>query len=151
MMTCRAWILGYNLKTKPEEIYRALLEASAYGTRKIIETFIASGIPINEIIVSGGAPMQNKLLLKILADVTRMEIKVADCPHSSAMGAAMYAAVAAGEENGGYATIQDASHYMAHLMTKTFLPTTTTRKLITASTPNTPYCTITSVMGIMTP
>ncbi|MBG0787497.1 MAG: ribulokinase [Anaerolineaceae bacterium] len=121
-------ILGYNLKTKPEEIYRALLEASAYGTRKIIETFIASGIPINEIIVSGGAPMKNKLLLKILADVTRMEIKVADCPHSSAMGAAMYAAVAAGEENGGYATIQDASQKMAHLMTKTFLPNNNDKK-----------------------
>jgi len=115
-------ILGYNLKTKPEEIYRALLEASAYGTRKIIETFIASGVPINEIIVAGGAPMQNKLLLQILADVTRMEIKVADCPHSSAMGAAMYATVAAGEENGGYATIQDASANMSHLMKKTFLP-----------------------------
>ncbi len=121
-------ILGYNLKTRPEEIYRAILEASAFGTRKIIETFIASGVPINEIIVAGGAPMQNKLLLKILADVTRMEIKVADCPHSSAMGAAMYAAVAAGVEKGGYSTIQDASANMAHLMNKTFLPNNNDKK-----------------------
>ena len=121
-------ILGYNLKTKPEDIYLALLEASAYGTRKIIETFIASGVPINEIIVAGGAPMQNKLLLKILADVTGMEIKVADCPHASAMGAAMYAAVAAGEENGGYATIQDASVNMAHLMKRSFLPNNNDKK-----------------------
>ena len=73
-------ILGYNLQTKPEEIYRAMLEATAFGTRKIIETFIASGVPINEIIMTGGAPMQNKLLLNILANVTGMEIKVADCP-----------------------------------------------------------------------
>lgn len=121
-------ILGYNLQTKPEEIYRAMLEASAFGTRKIIETFIASGVPINEIVVTGGAPMQNKLLLKILAEVTRMEIKVADCPHSSAMGAAMYAAVAAGTENGGYATIQDACKNMAHLMEKTFVPNNNDKK-----------------------
>jgi len=122
-------ILGYNLQTKPEEIYRAMLEATAYGTRKIIETFIASGVPINEIILTGGAPMQNQLLLNILANVTGMEIKVANCPHSSAMGAAMYAAVAAGEDQGGYASIEEASQNMAHLMSKTFLPNNNDKKV----------------------
>lgn len=121
-------ILGYSLATKPEEIYRALLEATTFGTRKIIETFIASGVPINEIIVTGGAPMQNKLLLNILASVTRMEIKVADCAYASAMGAAMYAAVAAGSERGGYDSIQDASKKMAHLKKESFIPNNNDKK-----------------------
>ncbi len=121
-------VLGYSLATKPEEIYRALLEATTFGTRKIIETFIASGVPINEIIVTGGAPMQNKLLLNILASVTRMEIKIADCPYSSAMGAAMFAAVAAGSKRGGYDTIQDASKNMAHLKKESFIPNNNDKK-----------------------
>lgn len=121
-------ILGYSLKTKPEEIYRALIEATTFGTRKIFETFIASGVPINEIIVTGGGPIKNSLLLSILANVTRMEIKVADSAYTSALGAAMYAAVAAGENRGGYATIQDASKKMAHLKSKTFIPSNNDKK-----------------------
>lgn len=121
-------ILGYNLKTKPEEIYRALLEATIFGTRKIFETFIASGVPINEIIVTGGGPIKNNLLLTILANVTRMEIKVADCEYTSALGSAMYAAVAAGENRGGYATIQDASKKMARLKSKTYIPNNNDKK-----------------------
>ncbi len=121
-------VLGYSLATKPEEIYRALLEATTFGTRKIFETFIASGVPINEIIVTGGEPTKNKLLMNILANVTRMEIKLADCPYTSALGSAMYAAVAAGSERGGYATIQDASKMMAHLQIRTYLPNNNDKK-----------------------
>ncbi len=122
-------ILGYSMATKPEEVYRAILEATAFGTRKIIETFIASGVPINEIVATGGLATRNPLLMKILANVTRMEIKMADCPYTSALGAAMYAAVAAGEEKGGYATIQDASHKMAHLKEETFVPNNADKKV----------------------
>jgi L-ribulokinase len=121
-------ILGYSLATKPEEIYRALLEATTFGTRKIFETFIASGVPINEIIVTGGEPARNKLLLTILANVTRMEIKVASSPFTSALGAAIHAAVAAGENSGGYATIQEASKNMAHLNTKSYVPNNNDKK-----------------------
>ncbi len=121
-------ILGYSLETKPEEIYRALLEATTFGTRKIFETFIASGVPINEIIVTGGAPTKNKLLLNILANVTRMEIKIADCPFTSALGSAIYAAVAAGESRGGYATVQEASQKMARLSSKSFVPNNNDKK-----------------------
>lgn len=121
-------ILGHSLATKPEEIYRALLEATTFGTRKIFETFIASGIPINEIIVTGGEPSKNKLLLNILANVTRMEIKVADTPYTSALGAAIYAAVAAGEKNGGYDTVQEASKRMAHLSSETIIPNNNDKK-----------------------
>ncbi len=121
-------ILGYSLETKPEEIYRALLEATTFGTRKIFETFIASGVPINEIIVTGGEPTKNRLLLNILANVTRMEIKIADCPFTSALGSAIYAAVAAGESRGGYATVQEASQNMAHLSSKSFVPNNNDKK-----------------------
>lgn len=121
-------ILGYSLATKPEEIYRALLEATTFGTRKIFETFIASGIPINEIIVTGGKLAQNELLLNILANVTRMEIKLAASPYTSALGSAMYAAVAAGENRGGYNTIQEASKKMAHLRQKTYVPNNNDKK-----------------------
>lgn len=121
-------VLGYSMATKPEEIYRALLEAATFGTRKIFETFIASGVPINEIIITGGAPTRNKLLMDILANVTRMEIKIAECPYTSALGSAMYAAVAAGESRGGHATIQDASKKMAHLRKETFLPNNNDKK-----------------------
>jgi len=122
-------ILGYSLATKPEEIYRALLEALTFGTRKIFETFLASGVPINEIIVTGGEPLKNKLLLNILANVTRMEIKVADCPYPSALGSAIYAAVAAGESRGGYATVSEASKNMAHLSEVSFFPNNNDKKI----------------------
>lgn len=121
-------VLGYSLETKPEEIYRAQLEATTFGTRKIFETFIASGVPINEIIVTGGEPAKNDLLLSILANVSRMEIKMAACPYTSALGSAMYAAVAAGESRGGYRTIQDASKKMAHLAEKTYIPNNNDKK-----------------------
>lgn len=122
-------ILGYNLSTKPEEVYRALLEAIAYGTRKIIETFIASGIPVNEIVLAGGDLLRNKLLLSILASVTRMEIKLAKTEYPSALGSAIYGAVAAGENRGGYPTVQDASIKMAHLHKETFLPNNDEKKV----------------------
>lgn len=115
-------ILGYSLATKPEEIYRAMLEASMFGIRKIFETFIASGVPINEIIVTGGEPVKNNLLLNILANVTSMEIRVAESAFVSALGSAIHAATAAGEARGGYSTIQEATKNMARLRSKTYLP-----------------------------
>ena len=121
-------ILGYSLNTTPEEVYRSIIEATTFGTRKIFETFIASGVPINEIIVTGGEPAKNRLLLNILANVTRMEIKVAESPYISALGAAIYAAVAAGEQRGGYDTIQEASRRMAHLSNETIVPNNNDKK-----------------------
>lgn len=121
-------ILGYSLDTTPEEIYRAIIEATTFGTRKIFETFIASGVPINEIIVAGGKTIQNELLLEVLANVSRMEIKVTETPHTSALGSAMYAAVASGEGRGGYGTIQEAAQKMAHLSKKTYIPNNNDKK-----------------------
>src|SRR5690625_4745707 len=103
------------LQTKPEEIYRALLEATAFGTRKIIDAFHQNGIEVNELYTCGGLPQKNKLLMQIYADVTNRPIKIADSFHTSALGAAMFGAVAAGAENGGYDTILDAAKKMARV------------------------------------
>lgn len=115
-------IVGLSLATKPEEIYRALLESTAFGTRKIIESFTQSGVAVTEIFACGGLPQRNRLLMQIYADVTNREIKIADSNQTAALGAAMYAAVAAGEKNGGYETIFEAAKKMARIKRETFKP-----------------------------
>ncbi|MHB8731117.1 MAG: ribulokinase [bacterium] len=90
-------ILGLTLTTEPPEIYRALLEATAYGTRRVIETFEAGGVPITGVHACGGLAERNALLLQITADVTGRPIAAARVPDASAVGAAIYA-VAAAEE-----------------------------------------------------
>jgi len=115
-------ILGMTLATKPEEIYRALIEATAFGTRVIIEAFQASGAPVYEIVASGGLPDRNRMLMQVYADVTGRPIKVAGTKQGGAFGSAMHAAVAAGEAAGGYATIQDAVKAMAWLRDEHYTP-----------------------------
>jgi len=115
-------IVGMTLSTKPEEIYRALLEATAFGTRKIIDAFHNSGVYVNELYACGGLPQKNKLLMQIYADVTNREMKVAASKHTSAVGAAMFAAVAAGQERGGYESVVDAAVHMARIQEETYKP-----------------------------
>lgn len=115
-------LVGLTLATKPEEIYRALLESTAFGTRKIIENFTKAGVKVNEIFASGGLPQRNKLLMQIYADITNREIKIADSKQTTALGAAMYAAIAAGKKNGGYDTIFEAAETMARVKEETFVP-----------------------------
>jgi L-ribulokinase len=88
-------ILGQTLATRPEDGYRALLEATAYGTRLIIETFRKAGVEVDELIVTGGL-RKNPLLMQIYADVTRLPITLLDSEQGSALGSALHAAVAAG-------------------------------------------------------
>ena len=115
-------LIGLNLNTKPEEIYRALIESTAFGTRIIIETFVNNGLPIEELYACGGMPHRDKLLMQIYADVTDREIKIASSRQASALGAAMFGALAAGSEAGGYDSIEDAVEHMAFLEKKTYLP-----------------------------
>lgn len=89
-------LIGATLATRPHEIYRALIEATAFGTRKIIEAFTSQGVPIEELYACGGLAQKNPLLLQIYADVTGRPIKVAASEQTCALGAAMHAAVAAG-------------------------------------------------------
>ncbi len=115
-------LVGATLTTKPEDIYRALIEATAYGTRMIIETFEAHGVAVNEIVATGGLPNRNKLLMQIYADVTGREVKIAASPQTSALGSAMFGAVAAGKAAGGYDTIEEASAAMAGLRDERYVP-----------------------------
>ena len=115
-------LLGCTLNTKLEDIYRALIEATAFGTRIIIETFQKNGLPIDELYACGGMPHKDKLLMQIYADVTGREIKVASSRQASALGAAMFGAIAAGSEAGGYDSIEDAVTHMASIEKKTYLP-----------------------------
>ncbi len=108
-------LIGMTLATKPEEIYRALIEATAYGTRVIIEAFGKNGVPVDELIATGGLPDKNHLLMQIYADVTGREIRVPAARQTPAVGSAMFGAVAAGKAAGGYDSIVEASQRMAHL------------------------------------
>jgi L-ribulokinase len=88
-------IVGLTLSTQAEDVYRALIEATAFGTRKIIETFEASGLPVHELIVAGGL-LKNPVIMQIYADVTRRSLHLIDSEQGPALGSAMHAAVAAG-------------------------------------------------------
>jgi L-ribulokinase len=88
-------LVGTTLATRPPEIYRALLESTAFGTRTIIDTFEESGVPVSELVIAGGL-MQNAFLMQIYADVTRRPLSLIGSAQGPALGAAIHAAVAAG-------------------------------------------------------
>lgn len=89
-------ILGLTLATRPEDIYRALIEATAFGTRRIIDTFIESGVVPTEIFASGGISAKNPMLCQITADVLRLPVTLAGGSNGSALGAAILGAVVGG-------------------------------------------------------
>jgi L-ribulokinase len=111
-------LLGATLGTRPHEIYRALIEATAFGTRKIIEAFTEKGVAINELIACGGLAQKNPLLLQIYADVTGRPIQVAASDQTCALGAAMHGAVAAGV----YPDIQAAARKMVRPSVQSYQP-----------------------------
>jgi L-ribulokinase len=115
-------MIGFTLLTKPEEIYRALLESTAFGTRQIMDAFEAKGVEVRELYACGGLPQKNQLLMQIYADVTNREIKIAASTQTPALGAAMFGAVAAGSNSGGYDSIKEAVQRMTHVQERTFKP-----------------------------
>jgi L-ribulokinase len=88
-------VIGQTLATEPQDTYRALLEATAFGTRTIIEAFEARGVPVTELVVAGGL-LKNRLLMQIYADVTRRPLSTIGSEQGPALGSAIHAAVAAG-------------------------------------------------------
>ncbi len=89
-------LVGGSLGTRAPDIYRALIEATAFGTRVIIEAFEQQGVPVKELICAGGLPDKNAMLRQISADVTGRSLKLAGSSQAPALGSAMHAAVAAG-------------------------------------------------------
>lgn len=115
-------MLGMTLATRPEEMYRALIEATAYGTREIIENYRANGVPVEEFYASGGISQKNAMAMQIYADVLNMPIKIAGSAQGPALGSAIFASVAAGEAAGGYDDIFAAARAMGRTKNLVYTP-----------------------------
>jgi L-ribulokinase len=110
-------IVGLTLATRPEDVYRALLESTAFGTRKIIESFEASGVAVDVLVVAGGL-LKNRFLMQVYADVTRRPLSLLDAEHGPALGSAIHAAVAAG----AYPDVHAAAAAMGRKQSAVYVP-----------------------------
>jgi L-ribulokinase len=115
-------LLGQTLHTKPEEIYRALIEATAFGALTIIKRFEEYGIGTEEVINCGGIAEKNPLVMQIYADVIGKEMKIACSVQTCALGAAIAGAVVASKEAGGYDNFEEAQAAMCGIKKKMFKP-----------------------------
>ena len=110
-------LVGSTLATRPEDTYRALLEATAFGTRTIVGAFTGAGVPVRELIIAGGLA-KNPLLMQIYADVTRLPLSVVGSAQASALGSAIHAAVAAG----AYPDVRAAAKAMGNVLPAAYTP-----------------------------
>jgi L-ribulokinase len=115
--TLSGLIVGQTIHTRAEDVYRALIEATAFGTRTIVDAFAAAGVPVRDFMVAGGL-VKNPLVMQIYADVLRRPLHVIDSDQGPALGSAMHAAVAAGVHEDIYA----ASEAMGRLRRDVHLP-----------------------------
>lgn len=99
-----ASIVGITAATRPEELYRAIIEATVFGNKKIIDTYENAGCPVKRIIAAGGIPMKNAMMMQIYADVCDRDIYLSGSKQPSALGSAILGAIAAGPETTGYAS-----------------------------------------------
>ncbi len=104
--------VGIGLNTRPEQMYRALMEATAYGVRTIVDALRDTGVPVKKFVASGGLPARSPLLMQIYADVLGQEIALAESDQSVALGAAILGRLAAGRT-----TLKSAIHAMARQRT----------------------------------
>ena len=110
-------IVGLTLATRPEDVYRALIEATAFGTRKIVETFGASGVPVTEFVAAGGL-LKNEFLMQTYANILRMPVATCASAQAPALGSAIHAAVAAG----AYPDVTTAGGAMGGRSARSYLP-----------------------------
>ncbi len=108
-------IVGQTLQTSSAEIYRTLIEATAFGSRMIIDRILEYGVPVKRVVCAGGIAEKNPMLMQIYADVTGCEMLVSSSSQTCALGAAVSAAVLAGPEAGGYADFVTAQKAMTRL------------------------------------
>lgn len=111
-------IIGMNLSTKPEHIFRALVEATAYGARKITDNFRKYGLNIDSIHAAGGIAEKNSFVMQLYADILNMEIKISGSSQAAALGASITGAVA----GGAYDTLTDGAEHMGKLKDITYKP-----------------------------
>ncbi|MBT6716878.1 MAG: ribulokinase [Nitrospina sp.] len=114
-------LIGLTLNTRPEDIYRAMIEATAFGTKTIIKTYENNGITINDLYACGGLA-NNELLLQIYSDILGLEVKVATSSQTTALGAAILGAVSAGSKRGGYDSYPEAIKKMVKPAHKLYKP-----------------------------
>jgi L-ribulokinase len=122
-------LVGQTLHTRPEEIYRALIEATAFGALTIINRFEEYGVKINEVVNCGGIAEKNSMLMQIYADVTGRTMKVSRSSQSCALGSAIAAAVVAGKKAGGYENFASAQKAMCGVKAKTYKPNPKSQKV----------------------
>lgn len=115
-------ILGMTLQTKPEDIYRALIEATAYGTRMIVENFRSHGVAIDAFYAAGGIAQKDPMMMQIYADVLKMPVYIAGTTQCGALGSAIMASVAAGSAAGGYDDVFEAGCHMAKVLDEHYEP-----------------------------
>jgi L-ribulokinase len=115
-------LLGQTLHTTPAEIYRALIEATAFGALTIINRFEEYGVKVSEIINCGGIAEKNALLMQIYTDVTGREMKIARSGQTCALGSAIAGAVVAGKEKGGYDSFESAQEAMCGIKPRSYRP-----------------------------
>lgn len=115
-------LLGQTLHTRPEEIYRALIEATAFGALTIINRFEEYGIKVSEVINCGGIAEKNPLIMQIYADVLGREMKITRSAQTCALGSAIAGSVVAEKNAGGYETFPEAQAAMCGIKEKSFKP-----------------------------
>ena len=111
-------IIGLTLGTGAPKIFRALVEATAFGSRAIVEQFRRQGLPINTVIALGGIARKSPLVMQVMADVLDMTIRVAASEQACALGAAMFASVA----GGAYSSVTEAQRRMGSGFDIVFTP-----------------------------
>ncbi len=116
--TLTGTLVGLTLATRPEDIYRALIEATAFGTRIIVEQFESGGLPIHRIMAAGGIARKNSMMMQIYADVLNRPIEVSETTQAGALGSAIYAAVSGGL----YPTVTEAADQMAAKVERVYRP-----------------------------
>ena len=115
-------LLGMTLATRPEEIYRALVEATAFGTKMIIETFRQNGVRVDELFAAGGIAEKDPFTMRIYADILGEPIRISGSPQAAALGSAIFGAVAAGAPLGGFDTVAEAAKSMGRLRDTVYIP-----------------------------
>jgi L-ribulokinase len=115
-------IVGQTLHTTRADVYRALIEATAFGARAIVERMIAYGVPVERVVCCGGIAEKNPLFMQIYADVLGYPMIIAGSPQTPALGSAAAAAVAAGAAAGGHASFAEAQAAMVRDGDRQFVP-----------------------------
>ena len=111
-------ILGLTLATRPEDIYRALIESTVFEIKRVCDNYTSSGIEINSVVATGGIPLKDPMLMQILSDTMNMPVSCLESSEATALGSAVYGATAAGL----YTTVAEASQKMKQPIAKTYYP-----------------------------